>query len=42
MLKQLLLTRKIASKREELEKLKATRAELDQAREAMKTREAAS
>lgn len=40
MLKQLLLTRKIASKREELEKLKATRAELDQAREAMKTREA--
>lgn len=40
MLKQLLLTRKIAAKRAELEKLKAERTELDQKREALKTREA--
>lgn len=40
MLKQLLLTRKIAAKRAELEKLKADRAELDQQREALKIREA--
>ena len=40
MLKQLLLTRKIADKRAELEKLKETRAELDQKREALKAREA--
>ena len=33
MLKQLLLTRKIAAKRAELDKLKADRAELDQKRE---------
>lgn len=40
MLKQLLLTRKIAAKRAELDKLKADRAELDQKREELKTREA--
>ena len=40
MLKQLLLTRKIAAKQAELEKLKEARAELDQKREALKTREA--
>ena len=40
MLKQLLLTRKIAAKRAELEKLKEARADLDQKREALKTREA--
>lgn len=40
MLKQLLLTRKIAAKRAELEKLKAERAELDEKRSALNTREA--
>ena len=40
MLKQLLLTRKIAAKRAELDKLKAERAELDEKREALNTREA--
>lgn len=40
MLKQLLLTRKIAAKRAELDKIKADRAELDQKREALKVREA--
>ena len=40
MLRQLLLTRKIAAKRAELDKLKAERAELDEKRTALKTREA--
>ena len=39
-LKQLLLTRKIAAKRSELEKAQAAKAELDQKRAAMATREA--
>ena len=40
MLKQLLLTRKIAAKRSEMDKLMADRAELDTKREALKAREA--
>ena len=36
MLKQLLLTRKIAAKRSEMDKLMADRAELDNKREALK------
>ena len=40
MLRQLLLTRKIAAKRAELDKLKAEQAELDEKRTALKTREA--
>lgn len=40
MLRQLLLTRKIAAKEAELEKLKAERAELDEKRQALNTREA--
>ena len=40
MLKQLLLTRKIAAKKGELEKLKADRAALDEKRKALETREA--
>ena len=40
MLRQLLLSRKIAAKRAELEKLQAERTELDQKRDALKTREA--
>lgn len=40
MLKQLLLTRKIAAKKGELEKLKADRAALDEKRRALETREA--
>lgn len=40
MLKQLLLTRKIAAKRNELEKLKADRAALEENRKALETREA--
>ena len=38
MLRQLLLTRKIAAKEAELEKLKAERAELDEKRQALNTR----
>lgn len=40
MLKQLLLTRKIAAKRAELDKLKADRAEMDEKRKELETREA--
>lgn len=40
MLKQLMLTRKIAAKKAEMEKLESERAELEQKRVAMKTREA--
>ena len=40
MLKQLLITRKIAAKRAELEKLQAARAEMDEKRKALNAREA--